>query len=360
MDRYQRQMQIEEFGSEAQIKLSNASVLVIGAGGLGCPALLYLVGAGVGRIGIVDHDVVDITNLHRQVIFLENDILKNKSIIAAERLRSLNANIQIEAFPYKIIPSNGIELISQFDMVLDGSDNMPTRYLLSDVCFALNKTLIQASIFKWEIQLMIFKPLNRFLKNLRQLYPFRKEQQHIPSCNINGVLGPVSGIAGTMQALEAIKMITKIQDDVFDQILYFDARTLQSHFIEITEHLPMEGLPKSLAAIRDHDYFESCVANAYEIEWDELIHQSKEKTFFILNISSNSIKFSEIFSSYERCSPDALFPLVEKHSIEDIVIVCNKGISSKFYANQLKNKFPARRFYSLKGGIESIEEMYES
>lgn len=176
LKRYDRQIIVPELGIDGQQKLLNTSILVVGAGGLGCPLLLYLVGAGIGHIGIVDHDVVDETNLHRQVLYQMDDIGKHKAEAAVARLQLFNPDVQFTAYPFQLRDKNAEELIAQYDLVIDGSDNFPTRYLVNDTCVALNKTLVFGSIFQFEGQVSVFNfngdlITAQFIRN--HLYPTR-------------------------------------------------------------------------------------------------------------------------------------------------------------------------------------------
>lgn len=203
--RYNRQMMLSEIGDEGQEKLKKAKVLVIGAGGLGCPILQYITTAGVGTVGIVDFDKIEIHNLHRQILYTQNQVTKSKAITAKETLEEMNPLISIVAFEEKLTVENAKQLIEQFDIVVDGSDNFETRYLVNDTCVALGKTLVYGSILKFEGQLAVFN--HNGTKNLRDLFPEPPNPKDVPNCNLNGVLGTLPGIIGTMMAHETLKLI---------------------------------------------------------------------------------------------------------------------------------------------------------
>ena len=193
--RYSRHLVLDEFGLENQLKLKQSRVLVIGAGGLGSPALLYLAAAGIGKIGIVDFDIVDMTNLQRQVIFTSEDVGKNKADAAADRLKGLNPLIEIKSYPLKITSANALDLLKDYDVVLDGSDNFPTRYLINDACVLLRKPLVHGSILKFEGQVSVFnlqKEDKTFSANYRDLFPQPPSPESIPNCEQAGVLGVLS------------------------------------------------------------------------------------------------------------------------------------------------------------------------
>lgn len=203
--RYNRQMMLPEIGNEGQEKLKKAKVLVIGAGGLGCPILLYIATAGVGTIGIVDFDKIEIHNLHRQILYTQKQVGKSKAITAKETLEEMNPLISIVAFKEKLTIENAKQLIEQFDIIVDGSDNFATRYLVNDTCVALGKTLVYGSILGFEGQLAVFN--HNGTKNLRDLFPEPPNPKDVPNCNLNGVLGTLPGMIGTMMAHETLKLI---------------------------------------------------------------------------------------------------------------------------------------------------------
>lgn len=203
--RYSRQMMLPEVGESGQEKLKSARVLVIGAGGLGCPVLQYLATAGIGTLGIVDFDVVEIHNLHRQVLYSKNELGAGKAETAKRVLQILNPNIEIIALDEKITAENAKKILADFDLVIDGSDNFSTRYLVNDTCVALGKALVYGSILKFQGQLAVFN--HKGSKNLRDLFPEPPNPHDVPSCSINGVLGTLPGIIGSMMAQEALKLI---------------------------------------------------------------------------------------------------------------------------------------------------------
>jgi len=205
LNRYHRQLMLSGFGLEGQIKLKNAKVLVVGAGGLGCPVLQYLCGAGVGTIGIIDFDKIELHNLHRQVLYSTSDIGKPKAETAAKILKAQNPNVEFQVYNDILNKKNSTQLISQFDLVVDGSDNFPTRYLVNDTCVELNKPLVYGSILNFEAQLAVFNYDGG--KNLRDIYPEPPNPEDVPGCNENGVLGVVPGILGVYMASACVQVI---------------------------------------------------------------------------------------------------------------------------------------------------------
>ncbi|MES2863350.1 MAG: HesA/MoeB/ThiF family protein [Bacteroidota bacterium] len=203
--RYSRQMQLAEIGEIGQEKLKQARILVIGAGGLGCPVLQYLAAVGVGNIGIVDFDKVELHNLHRQILYTENHIDKSKVLTAKSILENLNPHINIQSFEVQLTLNNAAEIITNFDFIVDGTDNFTTRYIVNDVCVKLNKPLIYGSIFRFEGQVAVFN--HKGAKNLRDLFPEPPNPKDVPNCSMNGVLGTLPGMIGTIMAHETLKLI---------------------------------------------------------------------------------------------------------------------------------------------------------
>ncbi|AUS04054.1 HesA/MoeB/ThiF family protein [Pseudotamlana carrageenivorans] len=229
--RYNRHIILSEIGQEGQDKISKAKVLAIGAGGLGCPILQYLAAAGVGTIGIIDFDTVDLSNLQRQILFGNASIGKNKALAAKERLSDLNADITINTYPERLRHQNALELFEQYDIIVDGSDNFETRYLVNDACVITNKPLVFGSIFKFEGQVSVFNYQNG--PSYRCLFPNPPEKGAVPNCSEIGVIGVLPGIIGTMQANEVLKIILGIGNVLSGQLLCYNALTLQNTILKI-------------------------------------------------------------------------------------------------------------------------------
>jgi adenylyltransferase/sulfurtransferase len=203
--RYSRQLMLQEVGLKGQEKFKNAKVLVIGAGGLGCPVLQYLCAAGIGTIGVVDFDTVELHNLHRQILYTEDDIGKSKVSTAIEKLSRQNPHIRFHAHARQLNEENAADIIQSYDLVMDGSDNFETRYLVNDTCVALNKPLIYGSIFKFEGQTAVFN--YKGSKQLRDLYSEAPHPEDVPNCSETGVIGVVPGLIGTLMCTMALEII---------------------------------------------------------------------------------------------------------------------------------------------------------
>ncbi|AOW09117.1 HesA/MoeB/ThiF family protein [Flavobacterium gilvum] len=227
--RYNRQTILPEIGDEGQEKLKKAKVLVIGAGGLGCPILQYIATAGVGTIGIVDFDKIEIHNLHRQILYTEDQIGLPKAVTAKATIEKLNPLIRVLAFEEKLTIENAESIIKDFDIIVDGCDNFATRYLVNDTCVNLRKPLIYGSILGFEGQLAVFNHSGS--KNLRDLFPEPPNPKDVPNCSLNGVLGTLPGMIGTMMAHETLKLIMGLPTLKNELVLY---KTLDWSFTKLT------------------------------------------------------------------------------------------------------------------------------
>tara|TARA_Y100000590_G_scaffold459308_1_gene616014 strand:+ start:797 stop:1558 length:762 start_codon:yes stop_codon:yes gene_type:complete len=226
IDRYSRQIILKKIGVIGQKKLLKAGVLIVGAGGLGSPIAIYLAALGVGNIGIVDKDSVKISNLSRQIIFTNRDINKKKSVVAARKIKKINPDIKVKSFFKKITKSNIKEIAKNFDIIVDGSDNFRTRFLINDFCFKNKKILISGAISKFEGQVYTFNFTNKKSPCLRCFIPRMPNNPDIDNCEYEGILGTLGGIIGSIQANEVIKEILQIGETLCGKILIIDGLKL--------------------------------------------------------------------------------------------------------------------------------------
>jgi sulfur-carrier protein adenylyltransferase/sulfurtransferase len=361
--RYSRHLVLEKFGVKNQLKLKQAHVLVIGAGGLGSPALLYLAAAGVGQIGIVDFDTVDITNLQRQVLFTTADIGMNKAVASVDRLKALNPLIELKSYTLRLTASNTLDIIKEYDIILDGSDNFPTRYLVNDACVLLRKPLVYGSILKFEGQVSVFnlqKPDNSVSTNYRDLFPQPPTPESVPNCEEAGVLGVLPGIIGSLMATEAIKIITGIGKPLAERLLIFDA--LDSEITTI--NIPNRNTIGSIKELIDYEDF--CGINQKkgkylsaqqnkpmrEITVQELKKLKDAGTDFqlidvrepheydICNLDGELIPMAEIPGSTDKISRD-----------KQVIIHCRSGKRSGEMVLWLEKNEGYENLYNLKGGV---------
>lgn len=253
--RYGRHLIIPEFGMDAQRRLKAASVLLIGTGGLGSPLALYLAAAGVGRIGLVDYDVVDESNLQRQVIHGESSIGVPKIESAARRIHDLNPGVQIDKYEVPLTSDNALDILAPYDVVIDGTDNFPTRYLVNDACVKLGKPNVYGSILRFDGQLSVFYASEG--PCYRCMFPEPPPPGLVPSCAEGGVLGVLPGTIGTMQATEAIKLITGVGDPMIGRMLLYDALEMTFTTIRIRKdpHCPVCSIPADQVELIDYEAF---------------------------------------------------------------------------------------------------------
>lgn len=231
MERYSRQIMLPEIGEEGQARLSAAKVLIVGVGGLGSPIALYLAGAGVGTLGLVDYDVVSLSNLQRQVLYTEEEVGDLKAVCASMRLAALNREIVINTYPSRLTAQNAHELIGQYDIVVDGCDNFATRYVIDDVCVALGKPYVYGAISGFEGQVSVFH-YGDVKKSYRDLYPEEEEMLHMP-LPFKGVTGVTPAVVGSIEATEVLKIICSFGEVLAGKLWTIDVRTLQSNIFSL-------------------------------------------------------------------------------------------------------------------------------
>ena len=252
--RYQRQITLAEFGSQAQEKLAKARVLVIGAGGLGCPALQYLVAAGVGYIGIADFDIVHLSNLHRQILFGQENIGNKKVLVAKEKLTQLNNLVQIETFDVQWQQEHCLQYFPIYDIIIDATDNFASRYLINDACVLFKKPLVFGAVNKFEGQIAVFNS-SKEACNYRDLFPIPPSNKEVANCATAGVLGVLPGVIGAMQATEAIKLITGVGKALENQLLNYNALNQSIYTIRLTKNpAALAHMPSSMDAFLKTNY----------------------------------------------------------------------------------------------------------
>ncbi len=357
MARYARHLAIPEFGKDGQQKLKDANVLVIGSGGLGSPVLLYLTAAGVGHIGIVDFDVVDESNLQRQVLFTVGDIGKSKAETAKKRLEALNPHVRFTVYNTAITKDNALDIIAGYDIVADGTDNFPTRYLVNDACVLARKVNVYASIFRFEGQVSVFNFPNADGTrgpNYRDLFPEPPPPGLVPSCAEGGVLGVLPGIIGSMQASEVIKVITGVGEPLAGRLFLYDAAAFTTRILNVNKN------PETrITELINYEQFCGTTPNGHllavkEISVQELRSLKEEKGNFHL------IDVREPYE-YEISNLDGeLIPLAEisravpRIPVEKIVVIhCRSGKRSAEAIKRLQQLFPFTNLYNLKGGINA-------
>jgi adenylyltransferase/sulfurtransferase len=357
--RYSRHLIMPEVGMEGQLKLKKAQVLLIGAGGLGAPLGLYLAAAGVGRLGIVDFDVVDFTNLQRQITFSTKDVGHKKAEAARERLSAMNPDIQIDTFDTRLTSENALDLFKDFDIIVDGTDNFPTRYLVNDACILLGKPNVYGSIFRFEGQVTVFgAPAGPCY---RCLYPEPPPPGLVPSCAEGGVLGVLPGIVGSLQAMETIKLILGVGESLAGRLLLFDALAMRFRELKVRQNpaCPICGENRTITKLIDYEEFcgirgeeaPAVTTGIPEITPRELkTRLDRGDDLFILDVREPH--------EYQICNIHGhLIPLgdlpkrvSELDSSREIVAHCRSGKRSAD-AVEFLQKAGFKKIWNLKGGI---------
>ncbi|MES2285656.1 MAG: molybdopterin-synthase adenylyltransferase MoeB [Bacteroidota bacterium] len=360
--RYSRHLLLPEIGVTGQEKIKTAKVLVIGAGGLGCPALQYLTAMGIGEIGIVDFDIVEESNLQRQILYSLEDIGKLKTEAAVSKLSKQNPFVKFNSYPVRLDNQNAIELFSGYDLILDGTDNFATRYLVNDVCVLLNKPLVYGSIYKFEGQVSVLNYTNSEGQpgpTYRCLFPSPPASGSILNCSEIGVLGVLPGIIGTLQATEAIKIISGIGEPLSGRLLLFDALAMNFQVIEIARNNEwINSAPKNIEEFlkTDYEYFcgnKNSESSTKSISADEL------KSILENNIEVQLLDVREPFEEPQISELiDLQIPLGDIHNHADliskekkVIVFCKSGSRSKRAIEILEKDFGFTNLHNLEGGI---------
>ena len=362
LQRYSRHLVLQDFGLDNQLKLRSAKVLVVGAGGLGCPALLYLTAAGVGTIGVIDSDHLEISNLQRQVLYTMSDIGKKKAEAAVQRLSELNPYTNLRPFSFRLTSANALDVMREFDVIIDGTDNFPTRYLINDACVLLDKPFVYGSILQYEGQAAVFNYRNasgEVSANYRDIFPEPPTADSVPNCEQAGVLGVLPGLVGCIQVNETFKIITGLGEPLANRLLILDSTTMEQTIIRITDH----GTRRNIKTLIDYEDF--CGINAgknkslndksltmKEVTVQELkklmdsnadfqlIDVREPHEYDICNLNGELIPMSDIPNNVDKIAKD-----------KQVVIHCRSGKRSGDMLLWLEKNHGFNNLYNLKGGI---------
>ncbi len=351
-ERYQRQIILKEFGYEGQYKLSRSKVLVVGAGGLGCPVLQYLAAAGVGTIGIVDDDLVSLSNLHRQVLYNMDDIGKPKSLTAINTLQQLNPQVQFIPYNTRLNNQNALGILKSYDIVVDGTDNFSSRYMINDACIVLNKVLVYGAVSRFEGQVSVFNHEENGKRSAgyRDLFPDAPNEGEIMNCAEGGVLGVLPGIVGSMQANEVIKLVTGIGQPLANRLLIYNALTNQVYELGFSS-TTQKVLSEEAFLNRMYDAGCTSVQN-FEITNDEFNALLEEENITIIDVREKGEV--PLINGFDHLQiPLSQWPQkissLEGHTI---ITFCQTGQRSLKAASLLFDTFgTAKKVHSLKGGI---------
>jgi sulfur-carrier protein adenylyltransferase/sulfurtransferase len=403
-NRYHRQEILNGFGKQGQQLLSAAKVLVIGAGGLGCPVLQYLAASGVGTLGIVDDDLVNLTNLHRQVLFDESDVGKRKAEVAAQKLRAMNTAISIRACSQRVTPENVLGLFEGYDVVVDCTDNFPSRYLINDACVESELPLVWGAVSEFEGQVAVFNWLGS--GNYRDLFPDMPAAGEVASCAEAGVLGVLPGVVGSMQGIEVIKLITGIGTPLVNQLLTY--RALDNQFLILdyepakndvaqvfgsrsyelvcgptdiasngssngAAHAGIQGATNSVAGANTHAGIQGATnsvagANTHagiqgattptQLDWEGFVQLMLEEDVTLIDVRDLHEEPEIRAFKHIRVPLYELDELLAEISHGKIIFVCQTGMRSMQASLLAADK--GLQVFSLKGGIQSMSDRFET
>ncbi len=345
-ERYTRQTTLKDFGPEKQQLLSKAKVLVVGAGGLGIPVLQYLSAMGVGTLGIVEQDIIELSNLQRQVLYGEEDLGKQKIKVALNKLKRLNSETNLKAHDTFLTRGNALQILNDYDLIVDASDNFATRYLVNDACVILDKPFVSGAIHGFEGQLSVFNYKDG--PTYRCIFPSAPEQGSIPDCNENGVLGVIPGIIGTLQALEAVKVITHTGDIMSGILLLYNG---------LDQSIRKIKFPAVLKNKQRKDLEPSYEPILCEMKELVSVHSLHEQMNEMAHISIIDVRTTEEYTeeAIEGARNVPLNEILNYFAANPVnhptYFICQTGIRSQHAIQFLKPKYPKTPMYSVIGGM---------
>ncbi|WP_454058970.1 ThiF family adenylyltransferase [Elizabethkingia ursingii] len=340
-ERYQCQIALPGFGISSQESLKNAKVLIVGMGGLGCPSSQYLASSGIGTIGIVDDDIVSLSNLHRQILYTPEDIGLPKVEVAARRLQQQNPSVNIIPLNFRITSENVIDIIQEYDLIIEGTDNFETKYLLNDACVLTGKPLIYGAIYQHEGQVSLWNVLQNdgtYSPNYRDVFPDVEESQ-VPNCREGGVIPTLAGIIGCMQANEAIKYLTGSENLLSGKLWMLSVMTGKTQVIKLKKSTAVRitNLVQTIPLI-PFEQFER------EKTYFEIIDVRTEKEHQLFNIGGKNIPIEKLQDQLNNISS----------VLQPVLVYCQSGKRSIEAARKIKKAFPNKEVFSLKDGLNNI------
>jgi molybdopterin/thiamine biosynthesis adenylyltransferase/rhodanese-related sulfurtransferase len=360
--RYSRHYSLPDFGFEGQQKLLCAKVLIIGAGGLGCPVLQYLAGAGIGCIGIADHDTVSLSNLQRQTLYGTKDIGHSKAFIASEKIKDLNPDVKVNIYDVELSNKNAWEIISTYDIVVDCTDNFASRYIINDVCFLLHKPLVFGAVYRYEGQVAVFNCTgeNKMMINYRDLFPEPPQPGEVQDCSEAGVIGVLPGMIGLMQANEVIKLISGIGEVLNGQLLTFDMLTYDTYRIDLVKRPSAKlHMPADRGEFESFNYQSFCGragADVEELDSEEFLKRISDEDTVVVDVRETG-ELPEADFSHIQIPLSVLDEQMDKLDFNNIVIFCQSGKRSMKAAEKLNKHFKnSKKISHLKGGILSLHK----
>ncbi|MFQ5838445.1 MAG: ubiquitin-like small modifier protein 1 [Thermoplasmata archaeon] len=359
--RYSRHLILPEVGLEGQRKLKSSSALIVGVGGLGAPLGMYLTAAGVGRIGLVDFDVVEESNLQRQVLFNTSDVTKPKLEVAMERLEALNPGVQVESHETRLTSNNALDIISDYDVVVDGTDNFPTRYLVNDACVLLGKPNVYGSIFRFEGQVSVFDA--RRGPCYRCLYPEPPPPGLVPSCAEGGVLGVLPGVVGSLQAMEALKVLLGKGDLLIGRLILFDALKMKFRELRLRKDpgCALCGEKPTIKELIDYEEFcgltgEETIASEFQMDTTEVAELLERGEVTLLDVRE-PVEWQICNIPGARLIPMGEVPyrVGELSTADKIVVHCHTGARSARITQFLRD-LGFTKVWNMAGGIDAWAE----
>ena len=344
--RYSCQIALPGFSENTQILLQNAKVLIVGAGGLGCPAAQYLAAAGVGTLGMADFDTVSISNLHRQILYSPADEGKKKAVLSCERLQTQNPGIRLVPHDVRVTSQNVMDVIAGYDIIVDGTDNFDTRYLLNDAAVIAGKPLVYGAIYQYEGQVAVWNLVNEHnirTPNYRDLFP-KVDATQIPNCTEGGVIPTLAGIIGCIQANEVIKYITKTGELLAGKVLIFDVQTLQSRIIKIGD-ITNTHITKLTETINVPTISVTGLKKGLKENSIELIDIRTDKEHGDFNIGGKHVPLDQLYSYMDKLNENI-----------KSVLYCASGTRSSEALKTIKKNFPGANVFSLEGGLKAWME----
>ena len=343
-EHYSRHLILEHIGPTGQLKLKQAKVLVIGAGGLGCPVLQYLTAAGVGTIGIVDDDLVSTSNLQRQILYRTQDIGQPKVSCAKKALKGLNPHINFNTYEYRLNTENALELFKSYDIIVDGTDNFTTRYLCNDAAIITDKPLVFGSIYKFEGQVSVFNFKNG--PTYRCLYPSPPEQNTVPNCSEVGVLGVLPGIIGTLQANEVLKIILGLEQILSGKLLTFNALSMTQHLLAFNKNSEL-----SIKTLGE-DYHQFCNTSNSVNELNFTQYTKEPRQYNVLDVRTVEERRQFCIESLHIPLDEISQRFSELPQNKKLLVYCKSGVRSKAAIDILKKQNINCELFSLKDGLK--------
>ena len=366
IEQYRRHLSLEGFGQPAQEKLARSSVLVIGAGGLGCPALQYLTAAGVGKIGIIDDDLVELSNLQRQILFTHEDVGKPKAEVASQALSKLNPHIKIISYRERFSQKNAERLLDEYQMVLDGTDNFSSRYLINDACVLFNTVLIHGSINRFEGMVSVFNFQNG--PTYRCMFPDCPDPSTVPTCAEAGVIGVLPGLIGCWQAWEAIKVLTGVGEPLSGKVLLYDSLS------QTMKKVALKPLPQSRQISSLPELSPSC-SQQNTMNPENKIEELSIEELEQMMAMDTSLQILDVREDWERnldkISPSHHIPLgnlmesvsqsypIELSKEQNLVVYCKAGVRSRMACQALQT-IGFKNLYNLSQGMDGWLHLHQS